>query len=117
MAIQMIFENEVYYSPRKTFETKAKHNGDSPVHLIVKAWKIHKDLPLEGEESKIWDRNHFAEHARTAKRLLDEFGLEGAVECIEYVANYMHKLNLSYTIHTINKRSDLYREFLARKGR
>lgn len=88
-----------------------------PIRLIVRAWKILKDLPTDGPEAKIWDRNHFPEFSRTAKKLLDEFGLEGAVECIEYVADYMEKKDLSYTFHTINKRSDLYREFLAKKGR
>lgn len=104
----------IYKKPRTQQPEKKE---DHPVHLIVKAWKLHKDLPTDGDDSKIWNRNHFKEHACVAKKLFDEFGFEGAVECIEYVSSYMLKNKLSYTIHTINKRSDLYREFLAKRGR
>lgn len=113
---QMIFK-ELITPDKPASGIERKETIENPVHMIVKAWKILKDLPMEGERSKIWNRNHFAEHARTARKLFDEFGFEGAIECIEFVADYMEKLNLSYTFHTINKRSDLYLEFISKKGR
>lgn len=90
----------------------------TPVQNIVKGWKMLTGIPTEGEESKVWDKVHFARHVRSADQLLTLFGnWETAVECMEYVYDELTKKKLTCTIETVVKRSDSFRERLAGQGR
>jgi hypothetical protein len=86
---------------------------DSELQKVVKGWKFLNGLPTDGPESQAWDRVHFARHAKSAKSLLDLFGYEDAVNCMEYVFSEMSKKKLTCTIETIVKHSDSFREKLA----
>jgi len=86
----------------------------TPVQRVVKAWKILNDIPVQGEESRTWDKVHFARHSRSAKSLIDLFGgWEPAVDAMEYLYMHFKTKHLTATIETIVKHSDLYREYLA----
>ncbi len=90
---------------------------ETDVQKVIKGWKMLNDLPLEGPDSQAWDRVHFPRYARSAKSLLNLFGYEGAINCMEYVFLEMSKKKLTCTIETIVKHSDIFREQLARRGR
>ena len=85
------------------------------VQKVIQAWKLMKDIPLEGQESKAWDQVFFPRYSKTAKSLLLLFGYEDAVRCIEFVCNYMDSKDLDYTFETVLKRSDLFREQMGRR--
>ena len=85
------------------------------IQKIIQAWKLIKNIPTEGEESKRWDQVFYPRYSKTAKNLLLLFGYEEAVNCIEYISNYLDVKDLDYTFETILKRSDLYREQMGRR--
>jgi hypothetical protein len=74
---------------------------------VVLGWKILTGID---PNDKAWDQVHFPRVAKSAKNLLILFGLDGALDCMEYVFNHMKKNKMDFTIETIVKRSDLYRE-------
>lgn len=80
---------------------------------IIKGWKILTGID---PDDKNWDRVHFPRLSKSAKSLLCLFGFDGAIDCMEYVFNHMKKENLDCTLETIVKRSDLYRERIAKRG-
>lgn len=85
---------------------------------IVKGWKLLTGVPVEGEESKAWDKVHFKRNARSASSLLTLFGgWSMAWDCVEFVYALQKKQKLDCTLETVVKRSDLFREQLARSGR
>ena len=85
---------------------------------IVKGWKMLNGIPVEGEESKAWDRVHFKRNARAASSLLTLFGdWRTAWDCVEFVFAIQKRAKLDCTLETVVKRSDLFREQLAKVGR
>lgn len=100
---QVILKNNNSNEPQKETE----------IQKIVKGWKILTNIPIEGDESKAWDKAHFARNAKSAKFLLDLFGYKDALSCMEFVFDYMKDKKLDCTLETIVKRSDLFREQLA----
>ena len=92
-------------------------NKQTEIQKIIQAWKLTKNIPIEGTESKAWDQVFFARYSKTAKQLLLLFGYEQAVGCIEFISNYMESRDLDYTFETILKRSDLFREQISRGKR
>lgn len=105
-------ENLVSNEQPKDPETIKK---ETELQKLVKGWKMLNEIPIEGEESKKWDKAHFARQAKTAKALLDLFGFRDALDCMEYVFDYMRERKLDCTLETVLKRSDLFREQLARR--
>lgn len=102
-----------YIHPSDVVVLEHKPKELTPIQKIVKGWKLLTGIPVEGEESKAWDRVHFARNAKSAKSLIDLFGFEDAVKCMEYIYYYMADKKLDCTIETVVKRSDLYREKMA----
>ena len=79
----------------------------SELQKVVLGWKILTGVDPNNKE---WDKVHFPRLSKSAKNLLILFGLEGALDCMEFVFNYMKSQKLDCTLETIVKRSDLYRE-------
>jgi hypothetical protein len=90
---------------------------ETDLQKIVKGWKMLNDIPIEGPESKAWDKVHFARVAKSAQSLLGLFGFEEAINCMEFVFYHFKKIKMDCTIETIVKRSDLFREQLAGRGK
>ena len=89
-------------------------NQQTDIQKIIQAWKLTKNIPIEGEESKRWNQVFFPRYSKTAKNLLLLFGYEHAVRCIEFVCEHMESKGMDYTFETVLKRSDLYREQMDR---
>jgi hypothetical protein len=101
-------------------KVKEEGSGEKPptdIQRLIKGWKLLNSIPVEGDESKDWDKVHFSRNAKSAKHLLDLFKTwEVAWDCVEYVYNVQKKQKLDCTLETCVKRSDLFREKLARNG-
>ena len=91
-------------------------NTQTEIQKIIQAWKLTKNIPTEGEQSKSWNQVFYPRYSKTAKNLLLLFGYEDAVRCIEFVCNYMDSKDLDYTFETVLKRSDLFREQIDRRA-
>ena len=91
-------------------EPKANQNE---LRQIMKGWKILTGID---PNDKAWDKVHFSRLSKSAKNLLNLFGYDGAIDCMEFVFNHMKKINMDCTLETIVKRSDLYREKIAKGG-
>lgn len=87
------------------------------VQKVIKGWKILTNIPTEGPESKSWDQVHFARNAKSAKLLIDLFGYDAAVRCMEYIFYWMQERKLDCTLETVVKRSDIFREVLSKEGK
>ena len=73
---------------------------------------------MEGEASKNWNKVHFGRHLKSAKDLLLLFETwENAVDCLQYVYEKLEGIGCEFTFETIVKRSDWYREKLAKYGK
>lgn len=84
--------------------------AETGVQVVVKGWKQLVGVPIEGPESAGWDKVHFPRHAKAAKALLDLFGAPGAaLEATRYVYKHLTSQNLTCTLETVVKHSDLYR--------
>lgn len=102
--------------PAKIIEFPNKNKREE-IRELIKAWKVLKEIPIEGQESRAWDMVHFARYSKSAKQLILLFGFDEAINCIDYMAHHFDKEGLDYTIETIVKRSDLFREQMGRKNR
>ncbi len=78
------------------------------VQKIVQAWKLTVGVP---EDDKTWDKEHFPRCSKPAKSLLNLFGFEKSVHCIEYIhAKYKLKGFPITSLEGILKHSDEFRE-------
>ncbi len=99
-------------------DSQPKLTEREKIFKIIKAWKYLHDIPMEGDQSRRWDVVHYARYAKSAKNLLMLFETwENAVDCLQYMVEYFRGKDLDFTIETVIKRSDLFREKLARKGK
>lgn len=103
--------------PNKTKEeTLSGPRPETDIQRLIKGWKMLVGIPTEGLDSQAWDKVHFPRYAKSAQSLLNLFGFDDAINCMEFVYEHMKKSKLDCTIETIVKRSDLYRERLAKSG-
>lgn len=103
--------------PKCGFKEEKKVRELTDIQRIIKGWKMLNHIPTEGEDSSNWDKVFFARNSRSAKQLIELFGNWGtAWDCVEYVYNVQKKSKLDCTLETCVKRSDLFREQLARNG-
>lgn len=91
-------------------------DSQSDIARVVNAWKVLKGLPMEGQASKNWNAVHFRRNARSAKQLITLFdGWEGAVDCLQFVYEKLEDIGCTFTMETIVKHSDSYREHISRR--
>lgn len=96
---------------------KKKSEKQEEIDKVVTAWKLKKNIPIEGARSKGWDQANYGRAARSAKNLIAMFGdWRKAVECIEYVSQQAEVGGYSCTLETVVRKADDFFEYLAGKG-
>lgn len=89
--------------------SKAPKKPPTEIQVLVEGWKLLIGVPKE--ESKDWNKVHFARAAKSAESLLILYrDVNTALDCMEHVYNHMRAKNLDCTIETVVKRSDLFNE-------
>jgi len=91
-----------------------KERKPTEVQKVILAWKAIIGV---ADGDKGWDRVFFRRYSKPAKDLLDLFGLEQAIECMEYLHDELTNNDRTHTLETIVKLSDTFREKLAKGGR
>ena len=82
---------------------------------LMKGWRILMGVPDGMAYS--WTCEYYPQYSKSLARFIRLFGdWETAWDCIEYVANYFKKEQLSFTLETIWKRTDLYMEVMGKRG-
>lgn len=79
------------------------------IQKLVNGWKLLNNIPVN---DKTWDKVHYSRCAKSAKSLIDLFGFEEGVNCMEYVFNHFKEKNYSVSLEGIVKHSDKYREVM-----
>lgn len=84
---------------------KKKPKKTNPVHILVEVWKDIEGVREKGDSYiKMWDKEYFSRHAYWCKKIINVVGTPPhAAECMEELAVYFRKKNLSYTISTVHK--------------
>lgn len=86
----------------------------SDIQKVIEGWKVLTGID---RNDKGWDKVHYPRYAKSAKSLLTLFGsVDRAWECMEHVYNELRSKKLECTIETVVKRSDTFKEQLARGG-
>ena len=77
------------------------------VQKVILGWKAIKGIPMD---DKGWDKVFFKRYSSAAKDLLELFGLDGAMDCMEYIHDKMDEIGKTCMLETVVKLSDMYRE-------
>jgi hypothetical protein len=84
---------------------------------VIRAWKHLRGIPADGPESERWNAIYYSRLVRPARDLVILFGgWETAVDCVQFVCEKMEGIGCSYTLDTVIKHADLYRETLGKWG-